>query len=158
GSDRPGIPRTPDRRTGGIDRGPPISRRRVARTTHVHQRREETPEAACGNRTPAHDPQHAAHPGFARARHNGRMNPTTRILGPAPSLLLAPPARAQAPPRPAPPQEAVAACAGRETGAACSFEHYGHSVPGSCNVIPGGPPAARPPPHLYLHHGPPPEA
>jgi hypothetical protein len=72
------------------------------------------------------------------------------------SFLLAPVALAQAPIHPAPPQEAVDACSGRAAGAACSFEHDGHSVAGSCMAMPDGTTVACAPPHHM--HGFPPEA
>ena len=86
------------------------------------------------------------------------MNRSTRVLGAALSFLIAPLALAQAPSPPLPPQEAVDACAGRESGASCSFQHDGHNVAGSCGVIPGGTTVACHPPHFHFHHGPPPEA
>jgi hypothetical protein len=86
------------------------------------------------------------------------MNPSTRAVGPLLAVLIAPLALAQAPSHPAPPQEAVDACAGRESGAACTFQHNGHTVAGSCAVIPGDTTVVCHPPHLHLHAGPPPEA
>jgi hypothetical protein len=84
------------------------------------------------------------------------MNASTPLFGVALSFLIAPLALAQAPSPPAPPQEAVDACAGRESGAACTFQHDGHSVAGSCRAVPGGGTVACAPQHWY--RGPPPEA
>jgi len=86
------------------------------------------------------------------------MNRSTRVLGVACSLVIARLALAQAPAPPAPPQEAVDACAGRESGAACSFQHGDHAVAGSCQVLPGGITVACAPTHLHFRLGPPPEA
>jgi len=86
------------------------------------------------------------------------MNRSTRVVGTALSFLIAPLALAQAPAPPAPPQEAVDACAGRETGAACTFQHDGHSVAGSCRAMPDGSTVACAPMHVHLRYGPPPEA
>ena len=73
------------------------------------------------------------------------------------SFLIAPLALAQAPAPPSPPQEAVDACSGRESGAACSFQHDGHAVGGTCMAMPGGTTVACAPLHLRFA-GPPPEA
>ncbi|HET9157573.1 MAG TPA: hypothetical protein VFN91_12960 [Myxococcaceae bacterium] len=70
------------------------------------------------------------------------------------SLLIAPLALAQQPTPPSPSQEAVAACAGRESGASCPLLHQDRTVTGSCQRLPGGtvacaaepPPRSRPPP------------
>jgi hypothetical protein len=70
------------------------------------------------------------------------------------SLLIAPLALAQQPAPPSPSQEAVVACAGRESGASCPLQHEGRTVTGSCRRVPGGtvactaepPPYPRPPP------------
>ena len=85
-----------------------------------------------------------------------RMNRPTRVLGAALAFLIAPLALAQAPAPPAPPQEAVDACAGRESGASCRFQHDGHSVAGSCRAFPDGATVACAPMHFHLR--PPPEA
>ncbi|HEY1335568.1 MAG TPA: hypothetical protein VGF31_15000 [Myxococcaceae bacterium] len=84
------------------------------------------------------------------------MSPTLRSSGFVVSLLIAPLALAQAPAPPSPPQEAVDACTGREAGAACTFQHDGRNVAGSCRALPGGGVVACAPPHG--HRGPPPEA
>lgn len=84
------------------------------------------------------------------------MNSSLRPVGFVASLLIAPLALAQAPAPLTPPQEAVDACSGRESGASCSFQHDGHSIDGSCRVVPGGTTVACAPPFLHLH--PPPEA
>ena len=107
---------------------------------------------------PAHVPQHPAHSPFARRPHNGGMNRLSRFLGATLSFLIAPLALAQAPAPPAPPQEAVDACTGREAGAACTFQHDGHSVAGSCRAMPGGTTVACAPMNFHLRFGPPPEA
>ena len=86
------------------------------------------------------------------------MNRSTRVVGAALSFLIAPLALAQAPAPPAPPQEAVDACAGRESGAACTFQHGDHSVAGICHAMPGGTAVACGPMHFHLMYGPPPEA
>jgi len=70
------------------------------------------------------------------------------------SLLIAPLALAEQPVPPSPSQKAVAACAGRESGASCPLQHQGRTVTGSCRRVPGGTiacaaeplPRARPPP------------
>ncbi|HVE83234.1 MAG TPA: hypothetical protein VND93_10325 [Myxococcales bacterium] len=53
------------------------------------------------------------------------------------------------PPGP-PPPEAVQACSGAKDGTACSFQHDGHDITGTCRTGPRGEPAAcapdRPPP------------
>jgi hypothetical protein len=54
------------------------------------------------------------------------------------SLLIAPLAIGQEPVPPSPSQEAVAACAGRESGASCPLQHQGRTVTGSCRQVPGG--------------------
>jgi len=84
------------------------------------------------------------------------MNTSTRWLGAALSFLIAPLAPAQEHGPPMPPQEAVAACAGREAGASCAFQLDGHSLAGSCQAIPGGTLVACVPP--FVMRGPPPEA
>jgi len=86
------------------------------------------------------------------------MNRSTRVFGAALSFLIAPLALAQAPAPPSPPQEAVDACAGREAGAACTFQHGDHSVAGICHAMPGGTAVACGPMHFHLMYGPPPEA
>jgi len=86
------------------------------------------------------------------------MNRSTRVLGAVLSFSIAPLALAQAPAPPAPPQEAVDACDGLETGATCTFQHHGHAVSGSCWAVPGGTTVACAPLHLHFHYGPPPEA
>ena len=96
-----------------------------------------------------------------RSRADGmttRMNRSTRVVGAALSFLIAPLALAQAPAPPAPPQEAVEACAGRESGAACTFQHGDHTVAGICHAMPGGTTVACGPMHFHLRYGPPPEA
>jgi hypothetical protein len=72
------------------------------------------------------------------------------------SLLIAPLALAQQPVSPSPSQEAVAACAGRESGASCPLQHQGRTVTGSCRQVPGGTVACAPEPPP--RPGPPPEA
>ncbi|HEY1905395.1 MAG TPA: hypothetical protein VGG91_05110 [Myxococcaceae bacterium] len=84
------------------------------------------------------------------------MNSSLRPVGFVVSLLIAPLALAQAPAPPTPPQEAVDACAGRETGASCTFQHDGHAVAGSCRAVPDGTTVACAP--AFGHRGPPPEA
>lgn len=84
------------------------------------------------------------------------MSRSIRVLGAAASFLIAPLALAQAPAPPSPPQEAVDACAGREAGASCSFQHDGQAVGGSCVAMPGSTTVACAP--LHLRFGPPPEA
>jgi hypothetical protein len=86
------------------------------------------------------------------------MNRSTRSLGAVLSFLFAPLALAQEHAPPAPPQEAVNACAGREAGASCTFEHDGRNVSGGCLAMPGGGVVACAPLHLHLRRGPPPEA
>jgi hypothetical protein len=71
------------------------------------------------------------------------------------SLLIAPLAIAREPVPPSPSQEAVAASAGRESGASCPLQHQGRSVTGSCRQVPGGTLACAPEPP---RPGPPPEA
>jgi hypothetical protein len=60
---------------------------------------------------------------------------------------------AQEPLPPFPSQEAVAACAGRESGASCALERQGRSLTGTCRSVSSGtaacipePPRLRPPP------------
>src|SRR5262245_1245658 len=84
------------------------------------------------------------------------MNRSSRSLGATLTFLIAPLALAQEHAPPAPPQEAVSACAGREAGASCGFQHDGRSVSGSCVTMPGGTVVACAP--LRLWRGPPPEA
>jgi hypothetical protein len=84
------------------------------------------------------------------------MNRFSRSLGAALSFLIATLALAQEHGPPMPPQEAVAACAGREAGASCAFQLDGHDLAGSCQAIPGGMLVACVPPHVF--RGPPPEA
>lgn len=72
------------------------------------------------------------------------------------SVLIAPLALAQQSAPPSPSQEAVAACAGRESGATCPLQHQGRTVTGSCQQVPGGTVACAPEPPPLL--GPPPEA
>jgi hypothetical protein len=84
------------------------------------------------------------------------LNPSLRPVGFLVSLLTAPLALAQAPAPLTPPQEAVDACAGREAGASCSFEHDGHTVGGRCRAVPGGTTLACAARFGHLH--PPPEA
>jgi hypothetical protein len=84
------------------------------------------------------------------------MNASTRLFGLA-LFLIAPLALAQAPSPPAPPQEAVDACTGREAGAACTFQQDGHSATGTCHAVPGGSTIACAPLHFF-HLRPPPEA
>ena len=72
------------------------------------------------------------------------------------SLLIAPLALARQPVRPSPFQKAVAACAGRESGASCSLQYQGRTVTGSCRQLPGGTVACAP--ELPLRLGPPAEA
>jgi hypothetical protein len=84
------------------------------------------------------------------------MNRPTHSLGVVLSLLIAPLALAQESAPPSPPQEAVDACAGRETGASCNFQLDGHAVSGTCRAPPGGTVSACAPAHAF--RGPPPEA
>jgi len=72
------------------------------------------------------------------------------------SLLIAPLALAQQPVSFSPSQEAVAACAGRESGASCPLQHQGRNVTGSCRQVPGWTVACAPEPPP--RPGPPPEA
>jgi hypothetical protein len=57
----------------------------------------------------------------------------------------------QGPPR-GPPAEAIAACNGLQTDAACSFTHEGRALTGTCFAPQGRPAACRP----AGHRGPPP--
>ncbi|HUM12858.1 MAG TPA: hypothetical protein VLT82_18060 [Myxococcaceae bacterium] len=84
------------------------------------------------------------------------MNPPRHAAGLVLTLLIAPLALAQDHAPPSPPQEAVDACTGRETGAACSFQHDGHAVSGTCHPAPDGTVSACAPVHVF--QGPPPEA
>jgi hypothetical protein len=65
------------------------------------------------------------------------------------SLLIAPLAPAQEPLPPFPSQEAVAACAGRESGASCLLQQRDRSMSGTCRQVSGGSVACVPEaPHL----------
>lgn len=61
-----------------------------------------------------------------------------------------PPGRGGPRPPGPPPPEALQACSGAQAGAACTFQHDGHTVTGVCRPGPRGEPAAcmpdRPPP------------
>lgn len=57
---------------------------------------------------------------------------------------------------PAPPPEAIQACAGMSDGASCRIQFRDKSLDGICRAMPGGEIACVPP--HGLHRGPPPEA
>lgn len=62
------------------------------------------------------------------------------------SLLIAPLAPAREPAPSSPLKKAVAACAGRESGASCLLQHHGWTVSGICRQLPGGTLACAPEP------------
>ena len=68
------------------------------------------------------------------------------------SVVVASVAMAQEGPGRGPPPEAVTACTGLSSGAACGFTHHGRNLTGACRAGPGGaslacaPPRPTPPP------------